>query len=180
MIKRLLQDLLSFVKKPTDERLKLNLKERLLALLVLFSIDTLIAYAFLPISDFAEAATQAVDTMDNTLEGAFGMILGIMLVPFIEEVIFRYFLRYERINPWLINRKKWDAIFPVLVYSSSIAFGMSHISNFSFSFNQNLWFIYPLLVLPQLFGGLILAYIRVRLNFRYGVVYHMLWNLIWW
>ena len=180
MIKRLLDDLLFFVKRPTDERLQLNLKERLLALIVLFGIKTILAYGGALISDFAEAETHAEGISDSSLEGTLGMFLGIVLVPFIEEIVFRYFLRYERINPWLINRNKWNAIFPFLVYSSSIAFGLAHIFNFSFSFNHNLWFLYPLLVLPQLFGGLILAFVRVRFNFRYGVVYHMLWNLIFW
>ncbi len=123
MIKRLLHDLLSFVKRPTDERLQLNLKERLLALIMLFGIDTVLAYGGALISDFAEAETHAEGILDSSLEGTFGMFLGIVLVPFIEEIIFRYFFRYERINPWLISRKKWNAISPFLFILRQLLLG---------------------------------------------------------
>jgi hypothetical protein len=36
----------------------------------------------------------------------------------------------------------------------------------------------PFIILSQLFGGLVITFIRVRLNFFWGVLYHWLWNFV--
>ena len=36
----------------------------------------------------------------------------------------------------------------------------------------------PFLVISQLTGGFVLSFIRVRLNFYYGFLYHGFWNLL--
>ncbi|MCR5863641.1 CPBP family intramembrane metalloprotease [Flavobacterium sp. J372] len=99
---------------------------------------------------------------------------AILVMPVVEEFIFRYFLRYDRINPKLISLKKWNAVFPWLVYFSAITFGAIHLFNFSFSSNS--WLLLPALVVPQFITGLVITFLRVRLNFYYGILYHMLWN----
>jgi membrane protease YdiL (CAAX protease family) len=99
----------------------------------------------------------------------------VILIPFIEELIFRYFLRYERLRIWRISLYQWNKIFPILVYIFVICFGLIHITNFS---NNSKWFyvLSPLIVISQLLSGIIITYIRVRLNFMSGVFYHWIWN----
>ena len=35
----------------------------------------------------------------------------------------------------------------------------------------------PIIIAPQLIGGLVTAFIRVKYNFFYGMLYHSLWNV---
>ncbi|MCY0978882.1 CPBP family intramembrane metalloprotease [Chryseobacterium wangxinyae] len=99
----------------------------------------------------------------------------ILTVPFLEEFVFRLVLRYNSVFAGKINRQKWDQYFPYLVYITSISFGLVHVSNY---YNDSAIFyaLLPLILLSQLSGGFVLSYIRVRINFYYGFIYHALWN----
>lgn len=177
MKKTILFHLLQFLRKPDDSSLRLTLKERARGLVILFFLNFILSLGSLFAMTFAVEETGSEFARNRDYHETLVLIFGVFLMPFIEELIFRYFLRYERINPWLINRKKWNAVFPYLVYSSTLAFALVHLFNYSFVFNRNIWFVYPLLVLPQLFAGIILVFLRVRFNFYHSVIYHMFWNL---
>lgn len=68
-------------------------------------------------------------------------------------------------------------IFPFLLYFTSIAFGLAHISNYLVGIDK-IWFITPLLIAPQLTFGFILGYIRVKYGFGWSVFSHMLNNFM--
>lgn len=105
------------------------------------------------------------------------LLLWVFIVPFIEELIFRYLLRFTKTKSILFTRQEWDKIFPYLVYIPAISFGLGHISNVTN--NSTLFYVLsPLMVLSQLIGGLIISFIRVRLNFFFGVLYHWTWNFL--
>lgn len=67
--------------------------------------------------------------------------------------------------------------FKLFFYSIAILFASIHIYNFS-GITQYNFFISPFLVLPQLFLGLILGYIRVNFGFVYCILFHATINLI--
>ena len=105
------------------------------------------------------------------------VILSIILAPVFEEIGFRLILR--RIFPikYIFSQKLWDKIFPFLVYASSVIFGFLHLSNYTndgFSF----YIFSPIIIASQLIGGLVTAFIRVKYNFFYGMLYHALWNAL--
>lgn len=103
--------------------------------------------------------------------------IAVFLVPLFEEFIFRYILRYSGIVKTVMSRESWDKVFPYLVYSFSIAFGIFHVSNYDNS--GTLFYIFaPILVLSQLIGGFVLTYLRVRLNFWWAWMYHAIWNFL--
>ena len=66
--------------------------------------------------------------------------------------------------------------YSIFFYLSAILFGLLHIFNFVGINGYNLIFT-PLLVLPQIFLGLILVYIRVNYGFKYVVLLHAIVNL---
>ncbi len=66
--------------------------------------------------------------------------------------------------------------FKLFFYFSALLFGLIHIFNFTGITGYNLIFT-PLLVLPQIFMGFILGYIRVNYGFRYGVLFHSIVNV---
>ena len=90
--------------------------------------------------------------------------LAIVMAPLLEESIFR--------APLGLFRK--SSFFPLALYVSIIGFGFIHIFNFE-AYENALWMA-PLLILPQLVTGLFLAFVRVRMGFAYGVLFHALFN----
>ncbi|MCW8310728.1 CPBP family intramembrane metalloprotease [Sphingobacterium sp. InxBP1] len=60
---------------------------------------------------------------------------------------------------------------------SAIAFGLIHITNFA-PINTNIWFIYPIYVLPQIVLGYLTVYLRLKHGFIYAVGLHVLVNFI--
>ena len=92
--------------------------------------------------------------------------LAIVMAPLLEESIFR--------APLGLFKK--SSFFPLAFYLSIIGFGFIHIFNFE-AYENALWMA-PLLILPQLITGLFLGFVRVRMGFLYGVLFHALFNAI--
>ncbi len=60
-------------------------------------------------------------------------------------------------------------------YLGALLFALPHLGNFTYRLP---WWLVILPVLPQLFGGLTFGYLRIRLGFWYGVMGHLLHNLL--
>ena len=100
---------------------------------------------------------------------------SVVLAPVFEEIGFRLILRRKFPIKYIFSQKLWDRIFPFLVYASSVIFGFVHLTNYT---NEGFWFYVfsPIIISYQLIGGLVTAFIRVKYNFFYGMLYHSLWN----
>lgn len=179
MIKTILRDFYQFLRKPNDEQLKLNFKNKFLFILILFGFEIVVTVAvvFPLLYLINEVMPIKQDRFEYAETFLYLISIYVFVVPFIEELICRYFLRFTKTKSILFTRKEWDKIFPYLVYTSAIFFGLIHISNFAN--NTTLFYILsPLLVISQLTGGLIISFIRIRLNFISGVIFHSAWNFI--
>ncbi len=78
---------------------------------------------------------------------------------FYSKFLFR-FLKYKKFWFWLMV----------------LLFGFTHISNFDLEIVPI--YLYPLAVLPQLFGGLILGIVRLRFGFWFAVFLHAFNNAV--
>jgi uncharacterized protein len=67
--------------------------------------------------------------------------------------------------------------FPYHIWFSAILFGAIHVFNYSFTSQTNKLLV-PLLVLPQLFGGMALAYVRLKYGLLWSFVLHGIHNLV--
>lgn len=67
--------------------------------------------------------------------------------------------------------------FKVLYWISCISFGLIHIFNFS-PFKMNILWVYPFLILPELFAGFLLGYLRLQKGFFVGLALHCSINLL--
>ncbi|WP_397376458.1 CPBP family glutamic-type intramembrane protease [Paenimyroides aestuarii] len=181
MVKFTLIDLWIFLKKPNDKQIQLGIREKVYFIFILFTIKIIVVFFFiLPILYQINKLLNIADnnTIDiesySTLRTFFGYVL---IVPFIEEVIFRYFLRYKGIITSLTSQQKWQKNFPWIVYFSIILFAYIHIGNYT---NNNLLFyiLSPLIVSSQLIMGILVTFIRVRLSFFWGILYHSMWNFL--
>lgn len=177
-MKTIINNFLKFVKKPNDEQFDLTTKGKLKLTSTLFLAELLATSILLPlIYAIDKVFPLKTDAYDPSFTLIFTFIAVVLIIPFIEELIFRYILRYKGIVSSLASREGWDKRFPIITYISAIAFGLVHIFNYT---NSDLFFylLAPIIISSQLIGGFIMAYIRVRINFIWGFYYHATWNLI--
>lgn len=172
-------DLIGFIRKPDDSQFSLSTKEKWkffgVLLLVEIGITFLIVFPIIFLVDYITPLRSGHFFEDYTLLKS--LILLVFLIPLIEEFIFRTILRYSGLVEAVVSRSFWDKVFPYLVYSLATLFGLVHISNYENT--DTLFFLLaPLLILSQLTGGFIMSYIRVRLNFWWGFLYHASWNFL--
>ncbi|MDQ1160699.1 membrane protease YdiL (CAAX protease family) [Chryseobacterium sp. SORGH_AS 447] len=168
-----------FIKKPDDVQIRINSKNRFFLIFNLLIIEILLHFIIVfPCNYLVEnfITVQEAYPLDSlTLLNLF--LLAVVAAPLLEELLFRYSLRYHQLFYRFISREKWNRIFPYLVYISTVAFGFVHLDNYV----NDSWKFYalsPLIIISQLSGGFILSYIRIRLNILYSLLYHAVWNLL--
>ena len=120
-------------------------------------------------------------------------LLMVVIVPFVEELIFRLYLRFRynylarliillasvagkqnktKIETYLTNF--WASRFKGIFYLSAIIFGFVHLANFEYTIPVLL--LSPILVAPQFILGLFLGYLRVKYTLNLGYFMHAIHN----
>lgn len=181
MIKFTLRDLGNFIKKTNDKQIQLSTKEKVCFIFILFTIKIIVVLFFIlpilhQITKWLNISNNSIIDMESysTLKTFFGYVL---IGPLIEEVIFRYFLRYKGFVTLLISQQRWNKNFPYVVYLSIILFAYIHLGNYTN--NGFLFYILsPLIISSQLITGILISFIRVRLSFFWGILYHSMWNFL--
>ncbi len=119
----------------------------------------------------------------------------VILIPFLEELIFRLYLRYkynyllrflvfttaisgkvnlEKAANWA--KQFWIRRYRFIFYFSAVLFGLIHIYNYEISLMVLLFA--PIIVAPQIIAGLFCGYLRVRHGLLSGIAMHGLHNVI--
>lgn len=133
----------------------------------------------------------------------FNLILIVIVSPIIEEIIFRYPLRFNYLNILIIpiillivflNESiliKFSFIIFFIILSiqrifkkntytinliSVICFTLLHIGNYE-NINPNFAIVFSM-IFPQLILGIILSYVRHFKNFKTCIMYHAVYNFI--
>lgn len=180
-MKKILSEVIAFVRFPNDERidnwsLRKNLKYLLSIFVFELVLNVLVVFPILYFLNEIEPliVEEEIDYKNNTLLGT--LIITGVLVPIVEEFIFRYLLRYNKVFSFFVNREKWNIYFKYLVYLSILIFGFIHSSNYS---NESVLFylFLPVIVATQLIGGVFLTFLRVRFNMLTSISSHILWNI---
>lgn len=85
-----------------------------------------------------------------------------------------YFIKKAKFNQFILTI--WNRNYFYVFYISVASFGLLHITNY----NPKLitFLLLPILVLPQLILGLFIGYIRLRLGFFWGCIFHVFHNCI--
>ncbi|WP_312820333.1 CPBP family intramembrane glutamic endopeptidase [Kaistella carnis] len=175
-------ELFNFYKNPKDVRIKnytliKNLKYILYTFLADLSL-TLIFFPFLYLlskNNLIPEDFERINYTDNTLLKSL-MVIAVF-VPLLEEIIFRFPIRYNKLYRYFISAKVWDFLFKILVYIIPLLFGFVHLSNFG-DLTLPLILMSPVLIGSQIIGGYLYTFLRVKFNFVSAVVTHMLWNLV--
>jgi membrane protease YdiL (CAAX protease family) len=121
-----------------------------------------------PTSDFyyiVQAITMPFDHIDYL-----ALIVLVLILGFIISMILKKFFNEEKMKN-LFSRR-----FTYIFYFFAIIFALSHLTNFE-NLGQ-IWFIIPILLLPQIVGALILGYIRMRWGLKYAILSHIANNFL--
>lgn len=168
----LLQDFISFIKNPSNLiRTENNINQNIIEVGIYYGISSVIIGALLSLFRYfleefgviesVELSKSVKDMMSNI---PLMFLLTVVVAPIIEETIFRGFIGSFVHKDYF----KW------LYYLSALLFGLVHASNYELTESQNL--LIPLIILPQLFLGFILGFVRVRYGFFYCVLLHAVYN----
>ena len=164
-------NLIEYLKNPilqVDENT--SLKHRFKIFLQILAICILTAIIITPIFGIIEEL-QWVNMENHKVEMLFKdmgklnvLLLGAILIPIIEEAIFR--------GP--ITSFKNPKYFKIAFYFFALLFGFIHITNFEIT--TNVLLLSPLLVLPQILLGGYFGYIRVRFGIQWSMLLHGTYN----
>lgn len=121
------------------------------------------------------------------------ILLGVIINPFFEELLFRLCLRftledftkYSILSVSFLDKQVmkrfgkyvtylWINKFHLIFFFSAIVFAYFHLSNYELSITIVL--LSPLLVAPQFITGLFLGYLRVKYSFMLGYSMHAIHN----
>lgn len=166
MTKTLFFDLWKFVKNPIDKQLQYDFGEKWKIIFILLGLEFFIwLFLVIPLDyilDFFIHKRSKLDYYDTLL---IRFVSAIIFAPILEELLFRSWLKKRN----FISQNIWDKIFPYLVYGSSVVFGLIHLVNYE----NNDWafyFLSPLVVMSQMTGGFILAFLRTRFSLRWSLI----------
>lgn len=201
-IKIVFNDWVTFLKYPKDERIAdLTFAQKMKMTGMLFLIELPVVLIFIVLISLL-THFKIIDLGKNKLEDIvaglsyFQIVLSMALIgPFIEELIFRLPLKYKRnyllrslvwigSQTGLVEKDKldekvqkyWESAFGYFFYMMAFIFGFIHLTNFEKA--EELIFLLPLLTITQCLGGLIMGYLRVKLGFLWGYLYHSSFNFI--
>src|SRR5690606_34091132 len=177
-MRKILQHFLEFIKSPSDRKLYATHKHSYIKIFfTLFVCEIALTLTPLPVVMLLDQWVPLVYRMEKYHSSPIKLFfLAVLFVPFLEELIFRYGIKYRNFYRWVISRNTWRKYYRWIMYSSVLVFGLIHLWNYDNE--QFLFYLFCFVfVFSQLTGGVVLSFIRVRLGFRYAVFYHALWNM---
>jgi len=75
-----------------------------------------------------------------------------------------------------LSENRLRKIFPFVFYLTAALFGFAHVSNYEI--DPSLWYMFPVLVLPQLLLGLMLGFVRLRYGLWAAILMHAMNNFL--
>lgn len=183
-MKEQFKNILSWIKNPDEIRLNLPFRRKLTVTAHILLLDILMA---LPFSGLTYLIHYYIVKLEEPLIDWHPLLLVslmILVIPVIEELIFRFPLNYKRnylvqLLNWITRKryeKRWNSISKYFLYLMITAFGLIHLTNFN---NKELIFyaLSPIIVGSQLMGGVVLSYVRIKLGFIWSIIQHGAFNL---
>lgn len=198
MFKSTISNLYSFSKNPTEDinknqSVSFKLKAFITILLLNVFLMIVIGFAIQSLMEYfgIKQEEHAIAKALNQLPFGIIFLMGCVFIPFLEEIIFRLPLLYK--NNYLlkifvfilteigITKKEkailiWNKHYKYVFYFYTIAFALMHLMNFPFS--KTILLLTPFIVLPQFILGILTGYLRVKFGFLWGLLLHILNNVI--
>lgn len=200
----IIKNFFSFISDPRIIPGAAPLTIKSVGLLLVLLLAVILPYAalmeYLGASEFDHKLEELLESIPDILL----VLMAVIVAPLLEEAVFRHHLRPGGNRIWLsfllsfilISEYYWINILVGIyfifllimdyqgrtvslkftVYTSSVLFGLIHMSNFAnFDFIGQFYWV-PILVGVQFFIGLCLAYLRIHYGIWKAVMFHGLYN----
>ncbi|MFD2826159.1 type II CAAX prenyl endopeptidase Rce1 family protein [Leeuwenhoekiella polynyae] len=177
----------NFIKKPNDIPFPISTWEKFKYLISGVIYDFIVAFIFVILISILEPLMTPYENVLNSELHSFwiSILLITILPPLLEELIFRFPLKYKRnyVFRFIAYLFKtdfsgfWKKHLRIIVYLFSAIFGFIHLSNYN---NVDLVFfmLAPIIVGAQLFAGIIFSFFRLKLGFVWALLGHFSHNFI--
>lgn len=168
----MLSEVWEFLKHPQNRVLDLtpadkkNRFAKLLLLAVSFSLLSGILLGVITALFHLDFGTHAAEKLLQEFSALTIFFLAVILAPALEELLFR--------GPLVFF--KTPKSFKLAFYISILLFGLIHLTNFE-DLNGQYWAA-PIVVLPQLFAGTFLGFIRIRQGLPWSILLHAAHNFV--
>jgi membrane protease YdiL (CAAX protease family) len=181
---KLYKDIYAWIKNPDDNELNISSKRKFVLTFQILLLEVLLAFPFIGLIYLIHSYVIKLENPLIDWGPYLTIFLIVLVVPFIEEVIFRFPLKYQRnYLARLLNylskgrlKKRWNSIFKYLLYLLAVLFGLVHLTNYDNS-EAIFYILSPIIVGSQLIGGFLLSYCRIKLGFIWSVFQHGAFNL---
>ena len=199
-IKETYKDFYAFLKNPTDETFPIQTaRHKIVTLFSVLAIEIPIV-SIIATTIFGIEKLGLIDTGAHKLNTLFQnfpiwkfVLWGVIINPFLEELIFRLGLRYNfknfknysilpvsaigtrsltKIEIYLNHF--WRSKFRLIFFFSAAIFAYFHLSNYQLS--STVLLLSPILIAPQFITALFLGYLRIRYSFMLGYFLHAIHN----
>ncbi len=182
----LIKELWEFGKSPYEvEYTNYNFKEKvkLLFKVLLLDFGLVLILSPLLIYLYENVITETVSPIDF-LNIKDSILWGVLILPVIEELIFRLPLVYKHnfIAIFLNKitkgkfRNFWIRFYKYIFYTSVILFGLLHFLNLE-DYRVIAILLIPILTISQLFGGFLLGFLRIKIGLIWSIIAHSSFNL---
>lgn len=187
----LFKDIIAYSKSPFDIKSeKKSLTARFQDLLFILLIYFTLVILSIPIVSFVEKYVfhfmegHKLNKVHNN-KSLIKILLSVSVVaPIIEEIFFRLPLRYNRnylfrLIDFILKKVDikafWNKNYKPFYYLSICIFGIIHI--FNYDINSKIYLIiFPIIILPQIIGGILMSYIRMKNGLIWSIALHSLFN----
>lgn len=152
-MKQIITDFFSFIKNPKDVQYSGNDKAyKWKVFFTLFLTELALLIFYYPIMIWIDKYVELEEAFTDSYNILMSFFLYVLLIPFFEELFFRYFLRRTGFLKYIFSEKVWHKFYPIFFYTSVLVFGFVHITNYEFT---SIWIyiLAPFLVLSQIIGG---------------------------
>ncbi|WP_018476664.1 CPBP family glutamic-type intramembrane protease [Pontibacter roseus] len=218
-------DIWAFLRNPKDQpAAEQSAAGKIRILLLVLLIDVIIVIGISGLVQLIEMAgwysseNHAVVELLRKLPIWAFLLLGVLAIPLLEELVFRYGLRFKigyisfevfilvltmavstfqylplvwalgtsavltmALVLYFLNvdaignslERVWPKVYGAFFYTVAFLFGLIHITNFTdFDYASAAILLIPIIVAPQIFGGLLMGYMRVKHGFFWGYFLH--------
>lgn len=185
-MKKIILDIIKWLRKPDEKELDISFKQKINVFKFIFLLDVIIIFLAAAIRAFLKDNIIDLNYSSPSDPNAFitGLIGIVIIIPIIEELVFRFPLVYKRnylirfinwhTSGWL--KEKWHKNYMFVLYGSILSFSFIHSFNYD---NNGVTFIalLPLILFDHITHGILFSYSRVKLGFIWSSVLHMANNL---
>ena len=224
-LKQTTTDLWSFLRNPKDQpSSEQSAASKTRILLFVLLIDVIISIGLVGVLQLIEllgwysSENHAVMEQLRTLPVWAFLLVGVLAIPLLEELVFRYGLRFKigyisfvvfvlllavaistfkylplvwalgisavltmALVLYVLNvdaianslQKVWSKVYGTFFYTVTFLFGLIHITNFTdFDYASAAVLLIPIIVAPQILGGSLMGYMRVKHGFFWGYFLH--------